>query len=256
MYFNGCHSDEKEALLPNGTKPLKRHPNIPPHYASIWVEPQDLDKDKVNWWPRQTIERTLEIKDESGQVVETSYVSEFRIPEPATVTFPDKSDKPVHFHRFETDLPRLQEIDDVFEVDLDTPDVIARVSIRGGKLRVYKFKRVASVKWTIEHTDEAMEIKANQYSITLKPHVNEIVFSNNSDLLSGDYQPGHDCSDEPDPDNHFYLYSRIEKDRDGSGLVIPCYRDDLRPLVFQHAYLRKLASDPRLNDSGCTGSCC
>ena len=49
---------------------------------------------------------------------------------------------------------------------------------------------------------------------------------------------------------------KIEKHRKGSGLVIPCYRHDLQPLFYQHAYLRKLASDTRLNDSGCTGSCC
>jgi hypothetical protein len=218
MYFNGCHSDKKEALLPNGTKPLKKY-DIPPHYASVWVESQDLDEDKISWWPGERKDRKLVYV--SAGIAKTAYVTEFRIPESADVTFPDESDAPAHFHRFESDLPRLQEIDDVFDVDLDTPDAIARVSIRGGKLRVYKFKRVASVKWTIDHPDDPMQVRANQYFVTLKPQTSEIVFSNNSDLLPPDDQTGHTFRDAPYKDNHFYLYSRIENDRDGSGLVIP-----------------------------------
>jgi hypothetical protein len=252
MYFNGCHSTEKEALLPNGTKRLRKY-DIPPHYASIWVDSQDLDESQTHWWPGERKDRTL-VFDIVAGITGTAYVSEFRIPEQANVTFPDKLDPPAQFDRFESALPMLQKIDDVFEVDLDTPDVIARVSIRGGKLRAYKFKRVASVKWTIDHPDDPMTVRANQYFITLKPQTSEIVFSNNSDLLAhGDQTPHHVDTYE---DNHFYLYSRIEKDRDGTGLVIPGYSDNLEQLAYQHPYLIKLASILHLSDSGCTGTCC
>jgi hypothetical protein len=253
MYFNGCHTTMKEALVPNGTEPPHDYPNIPTHYASVWVEADDLDH--YHWWPDPELhqKRQLVFKNKDSDE-ETAYVHEFRIPEPAIVTFPDELDAPAHFHRFEYALPRLQRPDNYFEVDLDNPNVIARVSIRGGELHVYVFKKVASVKWTIKHPADPMKIRANQYSITLTPQANEIVFSNNSDLLEGDYQ-GHDC-DVADPDNHFYLYSQIEKRRNGSGLVIPCYPKNLQPLWYQHAYLKKLNDIRRLNDSGCTGSCC
>lgn len=253
MYFNGCHAKRKEALVPDGTRWLPSHPDIPTHYASVWIESKDLKTS--HWWPEQQCERKIEFKDGSGQVTETVYVTEFHIPERATVTFPDRHDKPSYFDSFERDLPKLKQLNNSFEVDLKNPEVIARVSIRGGHLAVYEFKKVASVKWTIEHPSNPMAIKANNYSITLKPEAAEIVFSNNSNLLADDYPPGHDCLNTPDPNNHFYLYSRLEKHRDGSGLVIPCYPTHLKPLAYKHAYFRKLASG-RLSDSGCTGTCC
>jgi len=244
MYFNGCESPAKEALLPNGTQPLDYYPNIPPHYASVWVEPDDLETD--HWWPGQKYRRELG---------DTAYVWEFRIPEPAIVTFPDQRDAPARFHCFEYALPKLKLDNNEFEVDLDCPNVIARVLIRGGNLAVYAFKQVASVKWTIKHPDEAMEIKADGYSITLKRETREVVFSNNSDLLAPDYHGGHDCLPTADPDNHFYLYSQLEKNRYGGGLKIPCYRHDLEPLWYHHSYFKRLQNGP-LNDSGCTGTCC
>jgi hypothetical protein len=252
MYFSGCESPAKEALLPDGTQPPKEYPTIPPHYASIWVEADDLETD--NWWPEQKRKRTLVFNNSDG-VKETAYVWEFRIPELAHVTFPDLGDAPARFHCFEYALPKLKLDNNHFEVDLDKPNVIARVSIRGGNLAVYVFKQVASVKWTIKHPDDPMEIKADGYSITLKRQTREVVFSNNSDLLDPKYQGGHDCSSAADPDNHFYLYSQIEKRRDGRGLVIPCYRHDLEPLWYHHSYFRRLQGGP-LNDSGCTGTCC
>jgi len=256
MYFNGCHTTKKEALAPNGTRPPADYPKIPKHYASIWVESDDLRE--ANWWPDLPRDKRhrllpLEFKNRDDET-EKAWVHEFRIPEPAAVTFPDELDAPAHFHRFEYALPRLQNADNDFEVDVDDPDAIARVSIRGGNLGVYVFKKVASVKWVIKHPADPMKIRANQYSITLAPQANEIVFSNNSDLLENDYQ-GHDC-DQLDPNNHFYLYSRIAKDKNGSGLIIPCYPQNLQPLWYQHAYLKKLNDITRLNDSGCTGTCC
>jgi hypothetical protein len=253
MYFNGCHTSQKEALVPDGTRPLLGYPGIPRHYASLWIESKDLAPEIDYWWPEEKHERKLEFTDKQGQPA-SALVTEFRIPTPAKVTFPDALDAPAHFHSFEKDLPRLQDLDDVFEVDLDNPEVIARVAIRGGNLEVYEFNEVAVVRWTIDPPNKPMMINADQYSITLKPQATEVVFSNTSWLLDRE-KPIRDY-DEAYADNHFRLYARIEKRRDGSGLVIPASPKDLEELEYEHAYLQRISKVERLNDSGCTGTCC
>lgn len=262
MYFHGCHASQKFALVPNGMTPISRASHshsIPTHYASFWIEEKDLDVNH-HWWPNQKELRKLSIKHEDGSV-EPANVWEFRLPMPdqevlPAVTFPDEWDEPARMHCFEHTLPKLQRIHPGFEIDLDTPDAIARVPIRGGKLEVFEFNRVASVKWTIRHHLNPIRINVNQFWITLTSRDAEIVFSNNSDLLERDYKERHDCGPD-DPNNHFFLYEKLQKNDDGHNLRVPCYPENLDPLFTQHSYLRKLASARTfLNDSGCTGTCC
>lgn len=248
MYFDGCHSEKKLALVPNGRRPdvAAGVPGyIPPHHASIWVERGEIRAH--HWPPNEIFEYELEILLPNGELGRAP-VTEFRIPEPAIVTFPDTQDYPAVFGDFENTLPRLQQIDNAFEVDFDGPDIIAQVPIRGGSLDTFDFKQIASVKWTIAHATDPITICANEYFITLTPENAEVVFSNNSDLIRPEPKG---CCDR----NHFFLYAKIEKRRDGRRLEKPPYSSGLDPLQFTHTYLKFLSRKP-LDDSGCTGTCC
>lgn len=249
MYFHGCSIDDKKALLPDGRGGSGK---IPPHYASIWVEHDQLDDD--DWWPGEKYTHDVIVEDEQGNEIEVQ-IHEFRIAEPAVVRFPDEGKDPARFVNLESTLPKLQEIDKSFEIDLDTPATIATIPIRGGSLTTYLFGEVGIVQWTIPDS-RAMVIEAeagkNTWTISLKRDSGrfgtEIVVANTSDLLG---------KPEKDEDNHFALYGRLERRRRHGGLTPPEEIDVEDPLPFDHDYLKTLVhGGNELPAPGCTPTCC
>jgi hypothetical protein len=252
IYHHGCTTDAKRALVPDGTMFRPRH------YASLFIEADRIKR--YDWWRGQKKVHDLTFV-EHGQTIKERVI-EFRIPTRSEITFPDDDNDPAKFLNLENGLPQIQSENksSKFEIDLDYPETIAEVPIRGGELSAYKFHHtgeqgaVAIVQWMI--MNDANEIAINVRSLhdnktlILKSHKLEIVFSNTSDLISSGHRAKDDVS-------HFMLYDKLNKNRPGGKLKDPG-PSTLEQLVPNHAYLKYLAQKehPLLGGPGCTPTCC
>ncbi|HWS72488.1 MAG TPA: hypothetical protein VN605_10260 [Thermoanaerobaculia bacterium] len=273
MYVDGCNSGAAKGYMPNGTAgdpgaarserkdssesgaPRPQHPGhpgLPPHFASIFVEPDALQSDA--WFAGAKFDRRVTFADEKGQEV-TKHVWEFRIPLPSkTVTFPDAEDAPAKCVGF-ADLPKILDIDKKFVFDLVTPDTIVRVPIRGGRLTPFRDDTPSAIQWTIRKLPKDLTITAeddegSRGTITLNAlggdFGTEIVLGNTPEFLSGVRHGGH---------QHFQLYGKLELHRDGSRLVDPP-ESKLDPLPHNHAYLKHLDHHHVMDEPGCGPGCC
>lgn len=258
IYFHGCTTADKRALVPDGTVP---EGGLPPHFTSLFVDPGQLVS--ADWWKGERYEHKVPVVDDTGQEVLVPVI-EFRIPKPAEITFPDDLDDKAEFIDFEKKLPRLQTIDPAFVVDLDDVDTIAQVRIRGGKLDVYALGDAAVVRWVVSRHPDLFTIRAravNQNNgdrefktITLRSTRSglgtEIVFANTPDLIGG-HAHAH-MTGQP----HFPLFGKLDKQRDGSRLETPDPPKTLDALPTDHPYMRFLIANEEIGEPGCTPSCC
>jgi hypothetical protein len=263
IYFHGCSADDKRALVPDGTSEKGML-----HHASVWVEEADLDTD--DWWKDQKHLREVSVKNRVGDRVATK-VFEFRIPKPAELTFSDQLEKKAECIGFDDALPKLQVIDPHFVLDDHDVETIAQVPIRGGQLDVFAFGDASVVQWTVRKHPERITITAQAKdekakTITLKttrgPLGTEVAFTNTPELIdenpNGDHD--HEHNGEHDSGNngmgHFGLYRKLEKHRDGSRLTLPEQKENLKPLLAHHDYIRFLDSKNEIGEPGCTPTCC
>lgn len=185
VYFNVCTLEQRLALFPNGTGSSD---GMPSHHAGFFIEANRHDAD--DWWPDSKFVRMRRFEDKPG-VFRTAAMYEFRIPEPAEVTF-HCGDKKLDIKNLDEALPKIHEIAPEFELDVAHGDTIVRVPITGGTLEVFRFDPAgAVVSWSIaDHPDPiTITAKAGQSvrTVTLKAAGTadtEIVFSNTPDLLS------------------------------------------------------------------------
>jgi len=246
MYFHGCDAREKNVLVPDGTKGMGK---IPPHYASIWVEPGSLQSD--DWFKDEKYRRQVKVPTNEGQVVVD--VLEYRIPDSATVTFPDENDGPATFVNLTDALRKLEDLAPRFEVDRSAPQTIAKIPLRAGELEAFEFKDVAVVRWTIANPSSftiTATTRSETKSITLEKPANgagtEVVFGNTSDLLNP----------ETGDRDHFKLYAKLRVGRKADDIVWVTKKRKLAQLGFDHDYLKALRSGSQIPDPGCEGQCC
>ena len=273
VYFNVCMREGQLALLPNGMNP---DPDMPPHYASLFVETDRHDSD--NWWPDHKFDRTRELEDQPG-VTRTAKLLEFRLAEPAEITF-DCGDKTFDNFNLETALPKVSEIVPEFELDEKNPDTIATVPIPGGKLEVLRFDQTeAVVTWSIaEHADPVIiTAKAARVTkhVTLKPIGREldteIVLANTPDILtlletdpgeSEEEEHGREHGGDHTAAHHFSLYARLGQNKDPKPFLridprqLTAKVADLAMFAFEHPYFDFLRARPQVGLPGCLPSCC
>jgi hypothetical protein len=176
IYFNGCNQDERRVFAPD----------VRGHHASLWLEASQLNEGETQWWTGSRKSRDVE----GVQVIE------FRIPAPATITFPDEGNT-VSCDDLENKLPKLKkkkqdEPDEDFDVDLENAQTIAEVTISGGDIRPLRFNKIGLVQWTIANPSGLQitaELKGNASetgTITLNTGEAEVVFLNTHDLPDED----------------------------------------------------------------------
>lgn len=283
MYFDACGDEARRVLLPNGTKGGY---GLPQHYASIWIEANRYDSD--DWWPNDKYAHDLEVVDSSGRKKKV-FVLEFRIPEPATVTFPDSSESSTDTSGIDRKLPSLQSME--FVLDPVAPDAIVTMPIRGGSLAPFGFgsKKTGVVQWAIAKHPDRMTITARSAknpkvvrSIVLRrfsevmqsPTLGlnafgiEVVLTNTQRLVEtvgvarygryeGHKDEGHDPgSADHNGHSHFTLYGRLDVDRKTENLENPKLPPYDQPLRFDHGLLRHLAYKEEYPHEQCSGSCC
>ena len=250
MYFDGCEEDEKRALLPDGTD------HDPPHFASLFIEKV---KYEPNGWPGEIIDpRTVRIQGQDRQLVE------FRIPKRTVLTFPDETDIPAECVDFEDGLPKLQDADPTFEPNLQDPDTIAEVVIRGGTLQPLLLHKIPVVQWTVNNQSGPITIKGRalganrqptgpEFTVTV-PAGTEVILSNSPDFIDVPVNPhphgNHTAA------GHFELYDKIAKKADKTKLANAQAKKLVGKLKPTNAYLQYLEKLKRFETEGCTGSCC
>lgn len=249
MYFDGCESDEKRALLPDGTE------HDPPHFASLFIEKVQY---QASWFPGEiTDPRTVKVQGQDREVVE------FRIPVRSVLTFPDDTDIPAKCVDFEDGLPKLQDADPDFEPNLVDPDTIAEVVIRGGTLQPLMLHKVPVVLWEVAHQTGPITIRARalgddrqptgpEFTFTV-PAETEVILSNSPDFINNSGNPHH--GNHP-LGPHFELYEKIAKAGHKGMLSNAKAKKLVGPLKPTNAYLQYLEKLKRFEVEGCTGSCC
>lgn len=272
VYFNVCKRDGKIALVPNGTR---GGGHIPLHYASFFIEESLHDSD--NWWPDRKLLRTISIDNPDHSSSDVNLI-EFRITKPAEITF-DCGDETLECVNIDKTLPELKVIAPGFELDLDKPDIIAKLDVPGGKLEAFRFDNdeLAVVRWTITKHSTPITITAKEGAdvrrITLKNvEEPEVVFGHTADLIQTAAENLQREAARPNTRgskadgggamtgaHHFLLYARIDKQRDEKKFTklnkLPNYHA-LNDLPFKHPYLTFLLQLEEIPLPGCVPTCC
>jgi hypothetical protein len=250
IYFNVCHGDEKQVLLPDGSQ---GDFGIEPHFASLFVEPAALERD--DWWPDARKVRTVRVVNNAGDDVVTDLI-EFRIDHPrADVSFSLKAEPPVDITNLPAFLTSLQTLNPHFQPDLKHGETAAQAQITCGTLAVLAFQGSGVVQWTTGTQAGPFTITAasgrDRKTLTVKDGA-EVVFANLPDLLGA---PASDAHPHPHPP-HALLYSKIDVDRSQKGLVDKAVPKGLDPLPVRHLYLRALDRGLEVPGPKCTPQCC
>jgi hypothetical protein len=215
IFFNGCNEPVKGAFAPDGRAGMPEK-GIPPHQASLWIADEYVDSDATTWWTGRAGAVT-------ARQIEGDTVHEFRIMDPAKISFPDLFD-PMTCDALDKKLPKLKKkkkattVD--FEVDPDTVQTIARVTIGGGHIEARRFERkIPLVHWTIANPS-GLQIVATLQSddtvvagiITLNNPEAEIVFANTHDLFADPERKKDILGD----DDHVALFQNLHPEADAS----------------------------------------
>jgi len=278
VYFNVCKSDNKIALVPNGTR---GNGHIPPHYASLFIEESLHDSD--SWWRDRKFVRTISVQNPDRSTREVNLL-EFRITKPAEITF-DCGDETLECVNIDKTLAELKVVAPGFDLDLDKPDIIAKVNVPGGKLEAFRFAvdELATVQWTIWKHSVPITITAKEGAdvrrITLKHNDGppEVVFSHTPDLIQtamdnmqrsaagekaqkaqkAPQAPPHGAAGAMPNTHHFRLYAKLDKQRDENKFTgaLPIYRG-VSELPSTHPYLTFLRQLEEIPLPGCVPTCC
>ena len=214
IFFNGCNEPVKGAFAPDGRTGMPEK-GIPPHQASLWIADQDIVANATTWWPGRAGAVTV-------RQIEGDTVHEFRIMDPAKISFPDLID-PMTCDALDKKLPKLKKkkqsttVD--FEVDPNTVQTIARVTIGGGHIEAREFDgKINLVQWTIAQPS-GLQIIARLQSddsvagtITLNNPQAEIVFANTHDLFADPERK----KDLLAGDDHVALFQNLHPEADAS----------------------------------------
>lgn len=200
VYFNGCKQPVKRMFAPDGTE------GEPPHYAFLWIAADLLEESATQWWDGFSVPRD----------VDGVAMVEFRIPEPAEISFPDGD--PGTCKDLDNKLPKLKKkqqdgTEENYEVDPATAETIAEATISSGTLTPRRFKNMGLVEWTIANpstlqiTTTLKDNPSDSRTITLKPAAEggpmEVVFANTHDLF------GSDTTEVLDDDHDLALFTKL-----------------------------------------------
>jgi hypothetical protein len=275
MYFNACHGSDRRVMLPDGTEGVVTvlgddgipHPvPLPRHYASLFVQPRQLLAD--DWWPEDRFDRPIRVEfaRDDVPVQETRHILEFRISRKAEIVVGGHRENEVDLGNL-TRLPKLQDMDDQFEADVEYGETIAQMPLTGGRVNVYKFLSEGVVKWTVAELTGPVSITAftdggESRSIMLrdirKPAGAEVVFINAPDLLGRG--GGHGAHAQPPGEKepqHYWLFGKINVSRKNDKFQDQECPYGVGDLVSNHDYLSALALLARqIPEPGCTPTCC
>lgn len=206
LYFNGCAAPVKHALAPDGRGwPI-------PHQASLFVDAA-LVNPATTWWSDYRLARDFTVPIE-GQGNVDAHVIEFRIPYPATISFPDGNDA-LNCHDLDTTLAKLYvETPDSksqkFVVG-EHPQTIAEVTFHGGFVSAGRYAEIGLIEWRIDHPP-ALEITAtlkqggDSRTIVLNGGDAEVVFANIHEVFDDANKDLHGASP---GDSHVPLYRSL-----------------------------------------------
>lgn len=185
VFFDGCHSDDKKALLPNGSNQE--------HHASLWFRSADVDPSSL---PPNLELRVHERSHDDGSLIEISIHGPVGV-----IAFPDENDSPAHFVNLEEGLAKLKKkgTGDPFPVDPQNADTIAVIPIRGGTLTATHAGNDGLVVWQIDHwATVQVTISTTTYTFIFEEGLQPELFLSNT--CGHDSAPG---------DEHYQIYKRL-----------------------------------------------
>lgn len=197
IYFDGCDQPQMRAYAPDGRN--GQFTDVP-HNASLWIQ-ADQVQDATQWGP---------VADRPTRSVGGVPFIEFKIKTPVDLEFPDQAD-PLSCTALDAAMPKLKKEkkkdDDMepFEIDPDSAETIAKVTIHGGTLEPYEItnkNRSGLVQWTIDPPSGRV-ITAGDRRITLEEIDAEVVFTNMHEIpLTGE-------NDHLADDEHIQLFKQL-----------------------------------------------
>lgn len=239
VYFNGCADEEKRAFAPDGRK------FNPRHVASLWVADEVLDRKATTWWPYHAFWHPV------------LRVTEFRIPEPVRIVFPDGPGFSADCHTLERTLPKLHKekggVSKEFTVNPKKARTIAEMAINSGYVKGGQLQDMTLAQWTIDRpaipitiTVVSQKDPKDSRQIALEASAAaEIVFSNSHHLLT---------ETNTEHARQYRGHAGVFKQLNPDGMtVVAKPAVELNPMTIPSAFLNAFAKICQCSDNPC---CC
>lgn len=240
-------------LLPDGTAGAD---DIPPHYASLFLEKTKVTDDRT-WHPLPS--------DALDRYGVNEYSIRYR--SMLTITGADTAIDGgcLSFgagggidSSHDSKVPHLKDCASDMHIDPQKAKTIAQMPIRQGTLEAFLFENAIVSRLTVINHSGPITITATDASGTKTIVVRdetEIVLSNTSDF-AGSHGQRLRRPEEDDDDHHFQLYSQLADDGQPHALKEPTDSPNLPKFPSSQAYIVFLREGPQVPGANCSNSCC
>jgi hypothetical protein len=222
--FYGDTADEKLLLLPNNPDPPD--PTIPTHFANIFVNTRQVERDK-DWKPTP------------DPITDPLNVSRYAITTPSTIEISGQEQRKGSLV-LAPENGLLQPLRGMIDIDPGSANTIAQIPINNGHLGIYILGGEAVCAQLYVKHDDLVTIKAtpkdgsDAKTLILRKGV-EFIVSNTSEL---------EAPKPPNERTHFFLYAQLDKKRDQSRLKEAPTNRGFDELASAHPYIARVRDNP------------